>query len=293
LLIALSSRFTLRWRSLVLPLDWRLGGPQGLSGRCKKKGLFLLPAAEPHFRPTHNLDFTRGSQNVPGILWVYGLDRVLLTENQLPSYSTERPPIRYSASIRKLEAVKKFPEILIRLFGAPWVRTARTEGLLTENQLLPYSTERPPIRCSASIHKPVAVKTFPEFFESTVWYTIVPSWQSVTNREPTASVLHWASAQLLFCKYTHTGGSQKVPYFFLSTVWRTVSSYPLDRASLVISTCKFCWGNGATSCRQGQWFLHHDNAPSLTHRLLWSNSCHHPATALSGSPSVWLFCCLL
>jgi hypothetical protein len=43
-----------------------------------------------------------------------------------------------------------------------------------------------------------------------------------------------------------------------------VSSYRLDRGLLVISTCKFCWGSGATSGRQGQWFPHHDNAPSHT-----------------------------
>jgi hypothetical protein len=48
-----------------------------------------------------------------------------------------------------------------------------------------------------------------------------------------------------------------------------MSSYRLDRVLLVISTCKFCSGcamqfegSGATSGRQGQWFLHHDNAPS-------------------------------
>jgi hypothetical protein len=40
---------------------------------------------------------------------------------------------------------------------------------------------------------------------------------------------------------------------------------------VAVSTCKFCWGcamqfegSGATSGGQGQWFLHHDNAPSHT-----------------------------
>jgi hypothetical protein len=49
-----------------------------------------------------------------------------------------------------------------------------------------------------------------------------------------------------------------------------MSSYRLDRVLLVV-TCKFCWGgamqfgrSGATSGRQGQWFLHHYNAPSHT-----------------------------
>jgi hypothetical protein len=49
-----------------------------------------------------------------------------------------------------------------------------------------------------------------------------------------------------------------------STVWCTMSPYRLDRVLLVIPTCKFCRGSGATSGRQRQWFLHHDNAPSHT-----------------------------
>jgi hypothetical protein len=52
---------------------------------------------------------------------------------------------------------------------------------------------------------------------------------------------------------------------------RGQSKSSLDRVLLVISTCKFCRGcamqsgwRGATSGRQGQWFLHHGNAPSHT-----------------------------
>jgi hypothetical protein len=51
-------------------------------------------------------------------------------------------------------------------------------------------------------------------------------------------------------------------------------------SGLVISTCKFSRGSCATSCRQGQWFLQHDDKPSYT-RL----SCHHPTTVLSESRS--------
>jgi hypothetical protein len=50
-----------------------------------------------------------------------------------------------------------------------------------------------------------------------------------------------------------------------------MSSYRLDRVLLVIAMCKFCrgcvmqfGGSGATSGRQGQWLLHHDNALSHT-----------------------------
>jgi hypothetical protein len=43
-------------------------------------------------------------------------------------------------------------------------------------------------------------------------------------------------------------------------------------------------GSGATSDRQGQWFLHR-----ATHRLLRSSSCHHPTSVLSGSRSEWLW----
>jgi hypothetical protein len=55
-----------------------------------------------------------------------------------------------------------------------------------------------------------------------------------------------------------------------STVWCTTSSYSLDRVLVAICTCKFCrgcamrfGGSGDTSGRQGQWFLHHDNAGIL------------------------------
>jgi hypothetical protein len=43
-----------------------------------------------------------------------------------------------------------------------------------------------------------------------------------------------------------------------------MSSYHLDRVLLVISMCKFCRGSGMISGRQGQCFLHHENAPSHT-----------------------------
>ena len=70
-------------------------------------------------------------------------------------------------------------------------------------------------------------------------------------------------------------------FLLTATVWCTMSSYRLDRLLVVIFTCKFCRGcamqfrgNGATS-----------GCITITHRLLCSNSCHHPATVLSGSRS--------
>jgi hypothetical protein len=61
------------------------------------------------------------------------------------------------------------------------------------------------------------------------------------------------------------------PKFFYIDVWCTISSYRLGTVLLINYMCKF-WrgcamqfgGSGATSGRQGQWFLHHDNAPSHT-----------------------------
>jgi hypothetical protein len=52
-------------------------------------------------------------------------------------------------------------------------------------------------------------------------------------------------------------------------------SYRLDRVLL----CKFCRGSGETSGRQGQWFLHHHNAPS--HTSLVVSSPNHRTLRIS------------
>jgi hypothetical protein len=68
--------------------------------------------------------------------------------------------------------------------------------------------------------------------------------------------------------YMHTctdeGQSKSSRNSLTSTVWCTVSSYRLDKVLLVISTWEFCRVSCAASGSQGQWFLHHDNAPSHT-----------------------------
>jgi hypothetical protein len=70
------------------------------------------------------------------------------------------------------------------------------------------------------------------------------------------------------------------------TVWCTMSLYCLDRVLLVISTSKFCRGSGATSSRQGQWFLHHDNAPSHTALVVSPN---YRTLRISLRVPFWLF----
>jgi hypothetical protein len=67
---------------------------------------------------------------------------------------------------------------------------------------------------------------------------------------------------------TNEGQSKNSRNSFTSTVWCTISSYRLDRVLLVTSPCKFCRGSGVTSDRQGQWFLHPDNAPCHTSRFV-------------------------
>jgi hypothetical protein len=81
-----------------------------------------------------------------------------------------------------------------------------------------------------------------------------------------------------------------------------MSSYRLDRVLLVISTCKFCRGcvtqfegSGATSGRQGQRFLHRDNALRHTSLVVQqflaekkNHSCHHPTAIPSVSRSEWI-----
>jgi hypothetical protein len=75
-----------------------------------------------------------------------------------------------------------------------------------------------------------------------------------------------------------------------STVCCTTTSYLLDTVLLAISTCKFCTGSSSTSGRQGQCFLHHDNAPNHTslvmQQFLSSQPPYSPDLALS---DVWLF----
>jgi hypothetical protein len=85
----------------------------------------------------------------------------------------------------------------------------------------------------------------------------------------------------------HEGQSKSSRNSFTSTVWFTISSYHLDRRLLVICTCKFFWGcamqfggSGATSSRQGQWFLHHDNAPSNSSLVVSSPSYRILRTSL-------------
>jgi hypothetical protein len=56
------------------------------------------------------------------------------------------------------------------------------------------------------------------------------------------------------------GAVKKFPEFFISKLRCSMISYGLGRVLWAISTCKFCRGSG----RQGQWFLHHDNAPNHT-----------------------------
>jgi hypothetical protein len=86
----------------------------------------------------------------------------------------------------------------------------------------------------------------------------------------------------------HTRSNKKIPDSLTWTVWCIVSSYRLGRVLLAISTCKFCRGC-ATSGRQGQWSVHHDNAPShtlLVVQQFLSSSCYSPDLALS---DFWLF----
>jgi hypothetical protein len=100
----------------------------------------------------------------------------------------------------------------------------------------------------------------------------------------------WAkqiSCQLLQSGFDHewsvvrnTRGSQKVP----GILWLPRFGAPWVRTAwivlLLIFTCHFRSGSGATSGGQGQWFLNHDNAPSYTsvvvsspnHRTLRSHS---------------------
>jgi hypothetical protein len=68
------------------------------------------------------------------------------------------------------------------------------------------------------------------------------------------------------------GESKSSRNFLTTTVWCTVSSYRLDRVLLATSTSKFFKGSVATNGRQGQWFLHHDNAPSHTSLVVSSPS---------------------
>jgi hypothetical protein len=72
--------------------------------------------------------------------------------------------------------------------------------------------------------------------------------------------------------FTHYKRKSKSSRKYLTwTVWCTMSLYHPDSVLLVNSMCKFCTGctmqfrgSGVTSGRQGQWFLHHNNAQSHT-----------------------------
>jgi hypothetical protein len=81
------------------------------------------------------------------------------------------------------------------------------------------------------------------------------------------------------CMCIYTKGSQKVPGILWHWLFGALRVRTTWTVQLVISTCKFCRGSGATGGKKGQWFLHR-----ATHRLL----CHHPTTVLSGSSYEWL-----
>jgi hypothetical protein len=98
--------------------------------------------------------------------------------------------------------------------------------------------------------------------------------------------------------YKYDGLSKSSRNSLASTVWCIMSSYCLNKV-LLVSMCS-CFrgcgmlfrGSGAISGRQGQWFLHHGNAPSPTSLVVSSprrekHSCHHPDTVLSGSRCEW------
>jgi hypothetical protein len=61
-----------------------------------------------------------------------------------------------------------------------------------------------------------------------------------------------------FISRAYEGQSKNSRNSLTPTVWCTISPHHPNRVLL----CRFCRGSGATSGRQGQWFLHHDNAPS-------------------------------
>jgi hypothetical protein len=79
----------------------------------------------------------------------------------------------------------------------------------------------------------------------------------------------------------HTKSSQKVPEILwhrrIGALWVRTAWTVL----LVVSTWKFCRGSGATSGRQGQWFMHHDNAPSHTSLVVITQPPHSPDLAPS------------
>jgi hypothetical protein len=92
--------------------------------------------------------------------------------------------------------------------------------------------------------------------------------------------------RLINCTYWqyYEGQSKSSRNSLTSMIWCTMSLYRLDRVILVISLCKFCRGSGMTSGRQGQWFLHRDNALSHT-SLVVQQFLPHPTTNFSGSRS--------
>jgi hypothetical protein len=108
--------------------------------------------------------------------------------------------------------------------------------------------------------------------------------QNTTQREKKLTV---GERTIKAMQWNYERQSKSTRNSWRSTAWCTMSLHRLDSVFLVISTCKFCtcamqFGViGATSGRDSGFYI--TITHRATHRLLCSNSFHHPVTVLSES----------